>query len=94
VVVRASVNLLALAATIACPFIPATAERVLEALGCDAKPSWPSSAAAALTSIEGGKKVSVPPILFEKVSAEWVEINQVKFAGVKHYVGRAHPATS
>ena len=49
IVVRTSVNLLALAATIAWPFIPATAERVLEALGNTAKPLWPSSATEALT---------------------------------------------
>jgi methionyl-tRNA synthetase len=40
VVVRTSVNLLALAATVAWPFIPATAERVLEALGSNAEPLW------------------------------------------------------
>jgi methionyl-tRNA synthetase len=34
--------------------------------------------------IEGGRKIDVPPILFEKLSAEWVEINRAKFAGVKH----------
>ena len=50
-VVRTSVNLLALAATVAWPFKPAAAERVLEALGNNAKPSWPS-AAEALTLIE------------------------------------------
>jgi len=83
VVIRTSVNLLALAATVAWPFIPATAERVLAALGLDARPSWPSSAAEALTLIEGGRKVGLPPILFEKLSAEWVESNRARFAGVK-----------
>jgi methionyl-tRNA synthetase len=84
VVVRTSVNLLALAATVAWPFIPDTAERVLEALGSKTKPSWPSSAAEALALIEGGRKIEVPPILFEKLSAEWVETNRATFAGVKH----------
>jgi methionyl-tRNA synthetase len=84
VVVRTSVNLLALAATVAWPFIPATAERVLEALGSNAEPLWPSSAAEALALIEGGRRIDVPPILFEKLSAEWVETNRAKFAGVKH----------
>jgi methionyl-tRNA synthetase len=81
VVVRTSVNLVALAATVAWPFIPATAERVLEALGCAARPSWPPLAAQALTLIAAGRKVGVPPILFEKLSAEWVETNRAKFAG-------------
>ena len=84
VVVRTSVNLLALAATVAWPFIPDTAEHVLEALGSNTKPSWPSSAAEALALIEGGRKIEVPPILFEKLSAEWVETNRATFAGVKH----------
>jgi methionyl-tRNA synthetase len=58
--------------------------RVLEALGSNAEPLWPSSAADASAQIEGGRKVSVPPILFEKLLAEWVETNRVKFAGLKH----------
>jgi hypothetical protein len=36
--------------------------RVLEALGSDPEPSWPSSAAEALALIEGGRKVKVPQI--------------------------------
>ena len=28
--------------------------------------------------------IDVPPILFEKLSAEWVEINRAKFAGMAH----------
>ena len=81
VVVRISVNLLALAAAVAWPFIPATAERVLAAWGLNARPAWPSSAAKALTLIEGGREVGVPPLLFEKLSAEWVETNRARFAG-------------
>ena len=61
IVVRTSVNLVALAATVAWPFIPATAERVLEALGSNSEPSWPSSAAEALALIEGGRRIDVPP---------------------------------
>jgi len=82
-IVRTGVNLVALAATVAWPIIPATAKRVLEALGSTARPTWPSSAAQALTLIEPGRKVGVPPILFEKLSAEWVETNRAKFAGSK-----------
>lgn len=81
IVVRTSVNLLALSATVAWPFIPAAAEQVLRALGSTAKPSWPSSTANALGLIEGGREVSVPPLLFEKISTEWVEANRTKFAG-------------
>jgi len=54
-------------------FIPASAARVLAALGLGAKPAWggPPSAARALNQIEGGRKVGVPPILFEKLTAQW-----------------------
>ena len=34
--------------------------------------------------IQGGRKVGGPPILFEKLSAEWVEINRAEFAGTEH----------
>jgi methionyl-tRNA synthetase len=81
IVVRTSVNVLALAATVAWPFIPTTAESVLEALGSYAKPSWPSSAAEALGGINGGRKINVPPILFEKLSTEWVEASRERFTG-------------
>jgi methionyl-tRNA synthetase len=35
-------------------------------------------AAEALTLIQGGRKLGVPPILFEKLSSEWVEANRAK----------------
>jgi len=34
-----------------------------------------------LTLIEGGRRVGLPPILFEKLSAEWVESCRAEFAG-------------
>ena len=83
VVVRTSVNLLALTETAAWPFIPASADRVLEALGSEAEPSWPWSAAEALNLIAAGRRIDVPPILFAKLPAEWVRINTAKFAGAK-----------
>jgi len=49
---------------------------------------WPSSAAEALALIEGGRRIDVPPILFEKISAEWVETNRAKFAGMKRQEAR------
>jgi methionyl-tRNA synthetase len=45
-----------------------------------------------LTAIEGSRRVGVPPILFEKLSAEWVETNRTKFAGVKD--GRVAPVVA
>jgi hypothetical protein len=34
--------------------------------------------------IEGGRKINVLPILFEKLSTEWVETNRTRITGVQH----------
>jgi methionyl-tRNA synthetase len=34
-----------------------------------------------MSAIEGGRKLGVPPILFEKLAAEWVDTNRATFAG-------------
>lgn len=78
VIVRTSVNLVAVAAQVALPFIPETAERVLEALGNAAgRRSWPPS----LTGLRGGHPVKVPGLLFAKLTADWVKKRQRQFAG-------------
>lgn len=82
-VTRIAVNLLDVAAAVAWPFIPRTARQVRAALGEDeggggGEPAWPNST---LASIEAGRKVAAPPILFGKLSAEWVEARRGQFAG-------------
>jgi methionyl-tRNA synthetase len=80
-VTRTGVNLVALAATVAAPFIPATADTILSALGLpSAALSWPS-ARSALAAIEVGRQIKVPPVLFAKLSPEWVAETTRRFAG-------------
>jgi methionyl-tRNA synthetase len=81
-VTRTGVNLVALAATISWPFIPEAAERVSTALGRSISvPLWPRSATDALAEIEAGRRVSVLPVLFSKLTAEWSDEHQKQFAG-------------
>lgn len=82
VVVRTGVNLLALAATVAWPFIPGTAETVLRALGRpEGIPPWPGSAAEALAVVPAGQAVAALPLLFAKLTPDWVEAQRARFAG-------------
>ncbi|UXN58762.1 methionine--tRNA ligase [Phyllobacterium zundukense] len=76
VIVRTGVNLVAIAATVAAPFIPETVDRVLEALG-NGDRSWPPS----LTTLKGGQSVKVPYLLFAKLTPEWVSERQQQFGG-------------
>jgi methionyl-tRNA synthetase len=81
-VTQTGVNLVALAATISWPFIPEAAERVSTALGRSISvPVWPRSATDALAEIEAGRRVSVLPVLFSKLTAEWSDEQQKQFAG-------------
>ncbi|MFI5010969.1 MAG: methionine--tRNA ligase [Hyphomicrobiales bacterium] len=82
VTVRTGVNLLRLAAIVAWPFIPQTATRLLAALGetCPV-PEWPISGPQALTAIEGGRRLDALPVLFAKLTPQWVEQCEVRFAG-------------
>lgn len=82
-VTRIAVNLVDVAATAAWPFIPDAAQKVRVALGYrsgagNEVPAWPSPA---LDGIEAGRKIGVPPILFGKLSADWVEARRQQFAG-------------
>lgn len=80
-VTRTGVNLVALAAIVAEPFIPATAATILSALGLSsAGLRWPS-ALSALATVEAGREIAVPPVLFTKLSPEWVVETTRRFAG-------------
>ncbi|QCI67336.1 methionine--tRNA ligase [Phreatobacter stygius] len=82
VVVRTGVNLVAAAATVAWPFIPEAADKVLRALGRSAGvPPLPQSAASALREVPSGQEVSLPPVLFAKLTPEWVAASRARFAG-------------
>ncbi len=81
-VLNVAVSLVALAATVAWPVIPGTAPRVLAALGENSPvPGWPRSGEAALTALEGGRRIASLPVLFGKLAPEWVEACNLRFAG-------------
>jgi methionyl-tRNA synthetase len=81
VVVRTGTNLVALAALVAEPFIPETANQILSTLGLSTTSlSWPC-ARSALVAIKAGQQVKSPPLLFAKLSSEWVDENAKRFAG-------------
>ena len=78
-VVRIGINLVAVAASVARPFIPATAARVSAALGSPAgAPDWPD---AELAAVEAGRNIGDLPPLFAKLSPEWAEANAARFDG-------------
>ncbi|MAP49092.1 MAG: methionine--tRNA ligase [Oceanicaulis sp.] len=77
--VRTGINLIALAAIVAQPVIPAAAKTVLDAIGVpEDRRTWPTgSGAALLDALPRGLQFSVPDVLFAKIEddqvAEWVE---------------------
>lgn len=82
VVIRTSVNLLAIAAEIAWPFIPESAGRVLAALGrADQPATWPD-AGDILADHHAGRALGPLPPLFAKLSQDWVAHCRTRFAGV------------
>jgi methionyl-tRNA synthetase len=81
VAVRTSVNLVAAAATLAAPFIPEAAARVLNALGLSPEQQAWTSPGSALTRIQPGHRIAVPPVLFAKLTPQWVEDRKRQFSG-------------
>lgn len=75
--VRVGLNLVALFARLSAPFIPATAKVIAEALGDAEVAGWPSGEGDLLTSLEPGRAIRAPDVLFRKVEdtqvAEWRE---------------------
>jgi methionyl-tRNA synthetase len=77
VVVRTALNLVALYARVAAPFIPFTAKIIAEAVGREGD-AWPTAdAAAELSRLQPGAVLTTPPVLFRKIEdeqlAEWAE---------------------
>jgi methionyl-tRNA synthetase len=70
VIIRAGINLVRAGAIVAWPVIPASAERVLRALGePPGTPTLPADGRAALTAIAPGRAITLPPLLFSKLAA-------------------------
>jgi methionyl-tRNA synthetase len=80
-VIRNAINLARLYALVARPFIPDTAERLLEALGVDKDTPWPASADEALTALPPGHRFSVPDVLFQKIEDAQVAAWTQRFGG-------------
>ena len=74
VIVRTGLDLVALFAVLARPFVPATAEVVARAVGEDPAAPWPAPEQA-LGRLEPGREITVPDVLFRKIEdaqvAEW-----------------------
>ncbi|WP_430419328.1 methionine--tRNA ligase [Phenylobacterium sp.] len=75
--VRVGLNLVALFARLSAPFIPATAKVIAEALGEAEVGGWPTGEGDLLTTLEPGRAIRAPDVLFRKVEdtqvAEWRE---------------------
>lgn len=83
---RVALNLCVLFATLALPFIPETAGKVLAAFGLDAnKVAWPEGdIRAALDKLPLNATIEASlPVLFNRIEDIWVAEQKEKFAGVK-----------
>jgi methionyl-tRNA synthetase len=70
-VTRTAVNLVRLAAIVAWPFIPSSAEEVLRSLGEGAPvPPFPPTARDLLSAVPPGRPIRVPPLLFPALDAD------------------------
>jgi methionyl-tRNA synthetase len=69
VIVRTGVNLVHVSALAAWPFIPTAANAVLESIDDSPCTLWPNEGRAILTAIPGGRRISLPPLLFRKIAA-------------------------
>ena len=69
VIVRTSVSLVRAAALAAWPFIPTAAAAVLKSIDDPPFVLWPNEGDAMLTAIPGGRRISLPPLLFCKIAA-------------------------
>jgi methionyl-tRNA synthetase len=77
--VRTGLNLCVLCATIAAPFIPGSATKVLEAFGITAV-SWPDRTTKdILTRLKPGTKIGAVPVLFPRIEDGQVTEWEVKF---------------
>jgi methionyl-tRNA synthetase len=81
--VHVGLNLVALGAVVAQPFIPDAAEKVLTALGVPAeKRVWPTpESAARLDLVAAGAKISAPDVLFRKIEDADVVAWKERFGG-------------
>ncbi len=84
VIVRTGLNLVALFARLAGPFIPFTAEVIASAVGESEAGVWPSAdGRAELNRLEPGRPVAAPPVLFKKIEDADVADWTARFGGAE-----------
>ncbi len=82
VVTRTAVNLVRVAAVVAWPFIPSSADRVLQSLGeVVSAPPFTEDGRAALSSVAAGRVVTAPSLLFPKIDAAAVARLGARYEG-------------
>jgi methionyl-tRNA synthetase len=78
--VRTGLNLVALFAKVSEPFIPTAAETIAAAVGESYPGRWPT-AENALASLEAGRPVKAPEVLFRKIEEAQAEEWRARFGG-------------
>jgi len=80
---RTALNLACLAARISSPFLPHTAQTILDAFGVADRPlRWPATAAAALLNeVPRGQQVAPLPLLFRRVEETEIADWSARFGG-------------
>ena len=79
--VRIALNLCRLFATVAAPFIPDTAERILASVGEGTVPDWPVGPAETLLNhLSAGQAIAAPEILFQKLEDADIEAFRGRFS--------------
>jgi len=79
--VRTALNLVALYARLAAPFIPFPARIIAESVGERAE-EWPTmDAAAELSRLQPGRALTTPPVLFRKIEDEQIAEWAARFGG-------------
>ncbi len=79
-IIRMALNLIRIYSVVSKPFIPNAATAMLDALGTD-DGDWPDDLNAAARKLAAGHEISVPEVLFRKISDEEREGWQARFAG-------------
>ena len=81
-VVRTTLNLMAVIAAISAPIIPFSAAKIAAALGLNGPLPWPpSDGKAALDQLAPGAPITVPEVLFAKIEDEQVAEWTARFGG-------------
>jgi methionyl-tRNA synthetase len=80
VTIRLALNLIRLYAALSRPFIPDASNAMLAAVGLE-DAAWPEDVGAALTALPDGHPMTVPDVLFRKITDEERDDWQARFAG-------------